>query len=105
MRFVTVRDLRNSPGKVQEMLREGDLVLTASGKPVAVIIPAGQDLEGLILELRRTRAQLALSRIRKDAAAAGADLLTNKQIDEEIAEVRSHRNNPRTPLKKARKTA
>ena len=87
------------------MLAEGDLVLTARGKPVAVIIPAGEDLEGLLLELRRTRAQIALSRVRRDAAAKGAARLTQREIEQEITEARQHHHAPKSPSGKARKTA
>ena len=38
MKFLSTRDLRNRPGIVRELAKKDDLVLTANGKPVAILL-------------------------------------------------------------------
>jgi len=93
MAFVSIRDMRTRPGEVwQQLQAEGDLILTSSGRPFALMIAAeGEDVEDLLLALRRARAQLAVSRMRKQAAATGADHLSAAEIEAEISQARSER--------------
>lgn len=93
MAFISIRDLRTRPGEVWELLQsDGDLILTSSGRPFALMIAAeGEDVEELLLALRRARAQLALSRLRKQSAAKGVDRMLPSEIDEEIAKARQER--------------
>lgn len=61
MRRISTRDLRNTPGKVRELLEEEDLLLTASGEPVAYMIGMGdENPEEMADMVRRARAQRAL---------------------------------------------
>ena len=89
MKFISVRELRNRPGGVWKELGEGELVLTANGKPVGVLIgvPEG-DLEQTLAVLRRSRAALAVSRMREHAAEAGLDQLDKTEIESEIRAAR-----------------
>ena len=66
MSFVSIRDMRTRPGEVWKQLEEeGDLIVTSSGRPFALMIAAeGEDVEQLLLALRRAKAQLAVSRMR-----------------------------------------
>jgi antitoxin (DNA-binding transcriptional repressor) of toxin-antitoxin stability system len=92
MKFVSLRELRNEPGRVQAELKRGELVLTASGKPVGVIIPAGEDdLDETLSALRRARAIAAVSRLRERARATGRDRLSAAEIDREIRAARRYR--------------
>jgi prevent-host-death family protein len=92
MRFVTVRELRNQPGAVWRDLSRDDLVLTSNGKPVGVLIGvAEEDLELTLEAIRRSRASLAVTRMRKRAAEAGLDKLEKREIESEIHEVRRGR--------------
>ncbi|MGI8426253.1 MAG: hypothetical protein ACR2FO_04080 [Actinomycetota bacterium] len=102
MRSISFRDLRNSPSKVQDMLRSDDVALIARGKTVALLVPVGdEDLEQVMQGLKLARAHLALGKMRRDAAASGADRLTPSEIDEEIRATRKHRNPPsRSPRKR-----
>ena len=85
MRFVTVRELRNSAADVWESLDRDDVVLTSNGKPLGVIVRVEDgDLELTLANIRRARAAAALSRLRAQAAASGADAMTEAQIDAEI---------------------
>ena len=90
MEFVSIRDMRTKPGEVwQRLLTEGNLVLTSSGRPFALLVSTeGEDVEELLLALRRTRAQLAVSKLRKQAAEQGADTLSSAEIEAEIEQAR-----------------
>lgn len=91
MAFVSIRDMRTRPGEVWQQLQdEGDLIVTSSGRPFALMIATeGENIEDLLLALRR--AQLAVSRLRKQAAAQGLDRLSADAIEAEISQMRQER--------------
>lgn len=92
MKFLSTRDLRNRPGYVRELMQDDKLVLTSNGKPVALLIGIDEgELDDTIRAVERAQAQLALSRMRREAAARGIDRLSPKEIDAEIRAVRSAR--------------
>jgi len=93
MKFLSVREIRNRPGAVWKRLAEEDLVLTANGKPRGLLIGLGEeeDLEVTLETLRRARAEVAVSRMRRRAAEAGLDRLGPDEIDAEIRAARAER--------------
>jgi len=92
MRFVSVRDLRNTPGRLWEEVRSQDLVLTANGKPVALLVGLhGDDLEETVRVVKRARAMEAVSGMRRAAAARGLDRLGMDEIDAIIRSTRAER--------------
>ena len=93
MTFISTRDMRTFPEEVwQQLEEEGDLIVTSSGRPCALMISAAdEDVEELLLALRRARAQLAVSRLRKQAVARGLDRMSTGEIEAEINQVRSER--------------
>ena len=91
MKFVTIRELRNRPGRVWDELRAEDLVLTANGKPVGILVGVDDDLEEALASLRRARALRAVSRMRRRAAETGANKLGAREIEAEIRAVRAAR--------------
>lgn len=92
MRRISTRDLRNTPGKVRELLEEEDLLLTASGEPVAYMVGIGdEDPEEVAAMVRQARAQRAVSRMRRRAAERGLDRLSPEEIREEIRRARDER--------------
>jgi len=92
MRFLSTRELRNRPGYVRDLVQKDDLVLTASGKPIAILLGVEEDeLEETARAIRQAKAQLALSRLRKQAARRRADRMSASAIDAEIRAVRSRR--------------
>lgn len=92
MKFLSTRDLRNRPGYVRELAQQDDLVLTANGKPVAILVGVEDDeFEETARAIRQAKAQLALSRMRRQAARRGLDRLSPSAIDAEIRAVRSRR--------------
>ena len=93
MTFVPIRDMRTRPGEVwQQLQQEGDLIVTSSGRPFALLISAAdEDSEELLIALRRIRAQLAVSRMRKHASSAGLEHLSSHEINTEIRQTRTER--------------
>jgi prevent-host-death family protein len=92
MRYVSVRELRNRPGRLWSTLSKDDVVLTSNGKPMGVLV--GVDEAGLadtVEAIRRARAILAVSRIRKKAAESGLSRLPMGDVNREIREVRRRR--------------
>ena len=93
MKFVSVRDLRNAPSEVWDALEEGgDLVLTANGRPKALVVRVDEnDLDSTVVALRRARAQVAVSRMRAGARRSDAASLSQREIDAEIKAARKTR--------------
>ncbi len=93
MEFITVRDLRLRSTEIWGKLRErGELVLTSNGKPIAILSDVEPDsVEEMLAQLRRVRAQVAVSRLRRSAVATGLDRTSLDQINAEIAAARSAR--------------
>jgi PHD/YefM family antitoxin component YafN of YafNO toxin-antitoxin module len=62
MKIVTIRDFRTRPRQVRETLKsEREAVLTANGRPVAIMIPVDTgSIDQTIETLRRARALEAL---------------------------------------------
>lgn len=93
MTFISIRDMRTRPGEVwQQLQQEGDLIVTSSGRPFALMISAeGEDVEELLMALRRTRAQLAVAKMRKHASTAGLERMSLDEINAEIRQARAER--------------
>lgn len=90
MKFVAVRDLRLKPGQVWERLnREGEMVLTSNGKPIALLTRIDEDnLERTIAAGRRARALMAMEEMQRASLAAGADQMSDAEIEAEIKAAR-----------------
>lgn len=92
MKYLTTREFRNTPGLVRDQVREDDLVLTANGKPVAILVGVDEgDVEETMTAIRQARGQMALARLQRDAAARGLDAMTGEDIDAEIRAARAER--------------
>jgi antitoxin (DNA-binding transcriptional repressor) of toxin-antitoxin stability system len=97
MKFMTVRDLRSNTATIRKNLaHDREIVLTANGKPFAVMTPVDPDcIEEEIVALRRVRAQAALSRIRAKARGDSLDGLAAATIDALVAKARRGRKSSR----------
>jgi antitoxin (DNA-binding transcriptional repressor) of toxin-antitoxin stability system len=96
MRWITIRDLRNTPGKVRRWLAREDLILTSGGTPVAYLVGIeGEDPEEVTALMRRARAERAVSRMRREAAERGLDAIPPEEVKAEIRKVRSRRKTGR----------
>jgi PHD/YefM family antitoxin component YafN of YafNO toxin-antitoxin module len=92
VKFLSTRELRNRPGFVRELAKKDDLVLTANGKPIAILLGIEEDeLEETAQAIRQAKAQRALSRMRRSAARRRLEKLSPSAIDAEIRAVRSKR--------------
>ena len=93
MESVSYRVLRNEPGKFEETLkREGIIILSKSGKPIAVVLEtASNSVEDVLRLVSQIRAQMAVSEMRSGARERGLDQLTAEEIQAVIEEVRSSR--------------
>jgi len=102
MKTVTIRDFRTRPKHVQEALRqEREAVLTASGRPVAVLVAVDAGTIDDTLEvLRRARGLEALRALRTTARQRGLERLPTRSIDAVIARVRRQRR--RAPSRRRR---
>jgi antitoxin (DNA-binding transcriptional repressor) of toxin-antitoxin stability system len=93
MKFVTIRELRSKTATIRKDLeQEQEIVLTANGRPFAVMTRVGPDsVEEELQAMRRARAQGAVKRIRAEAKARGLGRLTMDEIDALVAEARRAR--------------
>lgn len=92
MKFLSTRELRNRPGFVRELAQKEDLVLTANGKPIAMLLGIEEgELEETAQVIRQARAQRALSRMRRQAARRALENMPASAIEGEIRAVRSKR--------------
>lgn len=74
------------------MARKEDVVLTANGKPIALLVGLEEDdIEETAQAIRQARAQRALSRMRRQAAKRGIPDMSLAAINAEIRAVRSKR--------------
>ena len=93
IRMLSMRDLRNTPGKFWKTLK-GDkaLALAVNGVPRAVVVDiADGDLEEVVSLVTRVRAQQATETARRLSAERGTDRMTMDEIDAEIAATRQER--------------
>ena len=93
MKFISVRELRGRSAEVWRRLgKEGELVITSNGKPIALLTPTDEDnFEDSLRELRRVRAMDAIATLQRRSVARGLDRLSSEQIDAEIAATRKSR--------------
>lgn len=93
MKFITVRDFRIRPGVVWKNLEKNEeVVITSSGKPIALLTGISDvNFEETLSLLRRTKAELAVSRMRRVATRKGISRLSKQEIEEEIRAIRKTR--------------
>lgn len=93
MKLISTRDLRLKSADIWGLLgKEGELVVTSHGKPIALLtnIPEG-DIESALSALRQARAQLAVSSMRQAARERGLSKMAEAEIDAEIKAARRAR--------------
>lgn len=87
MKFITIRDLRANTARLrQDLEAEREVVVTANGRPFAIMTRVtGDDVEEEVKAIRNARAQAAVSRIRARAKAEGVDQLSMDEVDAVVA--------------------
>jgi antitoxin (DNA-binding transcriptional repressor) of toxin-antitoxin stability system len=93
MKFVSIRDFRNQTARIRkELAVEHEIVVTANGKPMAILADVDEEsVEKRLEALRRERVQRMLNRIRVRSKAEKVDQMNMKEIDAEIAKARRER--------------
>ncbi len=90
MKFISVRDLRLKPGDVWKLAdQEKDLIITANGRPIAILTGVNEDtFEDELDAVRRARALKALESIHRDSEMKGTHKISDEEIQSEIDAVR-----------------
>ncbi len=93
MKFVTIREFRNNTAAIRrELQTEREIILTANGRPFAMMTRVSPDtVEEEVVALRRARARILFDQVAAQAKAAGMDKWTMKEIDALIAKARAER--------------
>jgi hypothetical protein len=93
MKFITVRDLRSRTCAIRkELATEHDMVVTANGRPFAILASVHPDsVESDLLAIRRARFLATMDRIQAWSKAKGLDKTTMEEIDAIIAKAREER--------------
>jgi antitoxin (DNA-binding transcriptional repressor) of toxin-antitoxin stability system len=93
MRFISVRELNARPKEVWGELKNGEMVITSNGKPVALLSPVTEKtMEKTLKMIRRSRALMALEEMQRKSIASGLDQLSDAEIESEIRAVRKGRH-------------
>ena len=92
-KWLASREFSASPGRaLAAVSRAGRVLVTANGKPKAIMIPTSEETYASDLAmLDRVALTRAVEAIRIDSVVNGTDALTMEQIDAEIASARTAR--------------
>ena len=85
MKFISSREIRSNPARLWELPAHDEAVITVNGKPRAIVLPIGNNLEETLSIVRRARASAALEKIRISSREKGLDNLSEQEIDAEIS--------------------
>ena len=92
MRFISVRDLNTKPREIWSKIKDGEVVITSNGKPIALLSGVTEEtLEKTVRSIRRSRALIALEEMQRKSMERGLDKWTDSQIESEIKAVRKSR--------------
>lgn len=93
MRFISVRDLRGKSAELWRALpREGEMVVTSNGRPVAILAAVNEaNVEESLAAFRRARAVEAVAALQLRSSSDGRDRITAQEIEREIEAVRGQR--------------
>lgn len=93
IKWLASRELSARPGRaLAAVSRSGRVLVTANGKPKAIMIPTSEATFAQDLELLdRVALARTVATIRADSVRQGTDALTADDIDAEVAAVRATR--------------
>lgn len=96
-KWLASREFSAHPGRALAAVgRAGRVLVTANGKPKAIMIPTSEETFSRDLEmLDRVALTQAVEAIRSDSVVNGTDALTMEEIDAEVAAVRTARRRRR----------
>lgn len=83
MKFVTVRDFRNSPAAIWKKLpSEREMIITNNGKPIALLAPLNDEtLEDTVFAFRKAKAINAMKKMQEISASLGNNKMTLDDIN------------------------
>lgn len=92
-KWLASREFSASPGRaLATVSRSGRVLVTANGKPKAIMIPTSEESLARDLDLLdRVAMARSISGIRADSVRNGTDELTLEEINSEVAAVRAGR--------------
>jgi hypothetical protein len=92
-KWLASREFSARPGRaLAAVSRAGRVLVTANGKPKAIMIPTSEETFARDLEmLDRVILTQAVEAIRSDSVMNGTDALTMKEIDAEVTAARAAR--------------
>jgi hypothetical protein len=91
MKFISSREIRSNPARLWELPANDETVITVNGKPRAIVLAVGNDIEETISTMRKARASVALEKIRISSCEKGLENLSEQEIDAEIRRSRKRR--------------
>jgi antitoxin (DNA-binding transcriptional repressor) of toxin-antitoxin stability system len=93
MKFVTVRDFRTHSTKMWQQLKDEDeIVITLSGKPVALLTSLSEDtVEETLQFVRQAKAMAAIHSMQMRSASQKNNEMSLAEINHEIAAARKAR--------------
>ena len=93
MEFISARELRLDPKGVWERVRtHATGVITINGKPSFLLTKLNpEELEEILYIQNRIRAELALNRMREQAAQKGLDRLGEPEVEKIIQKTRQNK--------------
>ena len=93
MKFVTVRDFKSHPTKVwKELQEEDELVITSSGKPIALVTSVSEaKFESTLTMLRRAKASAAVTAMQSASIDKGSNMLSLRELNREMNAARNRR--------------
>lgn len=91
MNFISSREIRSNPARLWELTGTDETVITVNGKPRAIVLAVGDDLEETLSAMRRARTFAALEKIRISSCEKGLDKISEQEIEAEISHSRKRR--------------
>ena len=90
MNLIAINELKSPRLLKEKLAQKHELMLTSSGKPIAVImeIQNPEDAENEFQYVREAKSRLALTRIRESAKGYGSDKMSLCDINEIIKKTR-----------------
>ena len=90
MTFMTVREFRVNTSRMRrDLARDEEIILTAHGKPFAIVSAVHSELfDKELRAIRGARAKVALERVRESAIQSGTADMPMSEIEAIIADVR-----------------
>ena len=92
MKILPISDLPRAIDELSRSPEQDEVVLTANGRPAALLTRVNEDdLDELLEELRLARARIALRRLQRDATERHLDRVTDAEAFAAITEARAER--------------